>query len=206
MYVRKKPNRSGSTSVVIVDKSGGKIRYLKKIGVSSDEATIAELYIQGKKWIATHCGARDMFNIQAQEEEERQVVDYLLSNIENILLNGTQLILNQVYKIIGFDTINDDILKHLVVARLCQPLSKTGTVDYLKSYFDEDILLYKIYRYLDTLNDTQKEKIKKISVEHTRKILGGWIGLVFYDVTTLYFETDFGDDFRKTGFSKDGSD
>ena len=28
--------------------------------------------------------------------------------------------------------------------------------------------------------------------------------MVFYDVTTLYFETDYGDDFRKTGFSKDG--
>jgi transposase len=27
---------------------------------------------------------------------------------------------------------------------------------------------------------------------------------VFYDVTTLYFETDFVDDLRKTGFSKDG--
>lgn len=27
---------------------------------------------------------------------------------------------------------------------------------------------------------------------------------MFYDVTTLYFETDQGDDFRETGFSKDG--
>jgi len=34
--------------------------------------------------------------------------------------------------------------------------------------------------------------------------LGGTIGLVFYDVTTLYFETDYGDELRKTGFSKDG--
>jgi transposase len=41
-------------------------------------------------------------------------------------------------------------------------------------------------------------------VEHTRKILGGRIGLVFYDVTTLYFESDYGDELRQTGFSKDG--
>jgi len=204
MYVRKKPNRSGSISVVIVDKSGGNTRYLKTIGISSDEKIITELYSQGKKWIAEYGGSHDMFDLQAQEEEERQVADYLLSNIENILLNGTQLILNRVYKIIGFDAIDDDILRHLVIARLCQPLSKTGTVDYLKSYFDEDILLYKIYRYMDKLNDTQKDTIQKISVEHTRKVLGGQIGLVFYDVTTLYFETDIGDDLRKTGFSKDG--
>jgi transposase len=41
-------------------------------------------------------------------------------------------------------------------------------------------------------------------VEHTREILGGKIGLVFYDVTTLYFETDYSDDLRERGFSKDG--
>ncbi|GHT01055.1 hypothetical protein AGMMS49525_00820 [Bacteroidia bacterium] len=43
-----------------------------------------------------------------------------------------------------------------------------------------------------------------ISVEHTRRILGGVIGIVFYDVTTLYFETDYGDDLHATGYSKDG--
>ena len=30
------------------------------------------------------------------------------------------------------------------------------------------------------------------------------IGLVFYDVTTLYFETDHSDELRERGFSKDG--
>ena len=73
-----------------------------------------------------------------------RLTDYLLGNIENILLNGTQLVLNQVFKLVGFDAINDDILKHLVTSRLCQPSSKAGTVDYLKSYFDEDVELHKI--------------------------------------------------------------
>jgi transposase len=41
-------------------------------------------------------------------------------------------------------------------------------------------------------------------VEHTRRILDGKIGLVFYDVTTLYFETDSDDELRKRGYSKDG--
>ena len=64
--------------------------------------------------------------------------------------------------------------------------------------------MYKIYRYLDKLNDRQKDIIQNISVEHTRKVLGGKIGVVFYDVTTLYFETDKGDGFRENGWSKDG--
>ena len=127
-----------------------------------------------------------MFVLHEQQQEEKQVTDYWLSNIENILLNGTQLILNPVYSSIGFDAIGDEILKQLVTARLCQPSSKAGTVDYLKSHFDEDVELHKIYRYLDRLHNTLQEKIQQISVEHTRKILGGQIGLVFYDVTTLY--------------------
>ena len=120
------------------------------------------------------------------------------------MINGAQIIINKVFKIVGFDLINDHILKHLVVSRLTQPMSKAATVEYLKSYFDEDIKLHKIYRYLDKLYNTQKDKIEQISIEHTKKILGGKIGLMFYDVTTLYFESDYGDEIRENGFSKDG--
>jgi transposase len=204
MFIRKKKNRSGTTSVVVVDKSKGGFRELMTIGVSSDENTLSELCVQGKKWIASRTSIQDMFLQEEKQREEKQVTDYFLGNIENILLNGTQLILNHVFRLTGFDAIDDDILKHLVIARLCQPSSKAGTVDYLKSYFDEDIELHKIYRYLDRLHNTQQEKVQQISVEHTRKILGGKIGVVFYDVTTLYFETDYSDDLRERGFSKDG--
>jgi transposase len=57
---------------------------------------------------------------------------------------------------------------------------------------------------MDKLYDSQKEKVQQISYEHTRSILGGDIKLVFYDVTTIYFEIDNEDELRKTGFSKEG--
>ncbi len=203
MFIRKKKNRSGTTSVVVIQKHKGKFNEVKTIGISSDESEIESLCKQGNKWISSFLGNVDIFEKYDKEQEEKQVVEYLLSNIENILINGTQQILNNVFKLIGFDSVNDDILKHLVIARLSQPMSKSATVDYLKSYFDEDVELHKIYRYLDKLYNTQKEKIEQISIEHTKKILGGKIGLMFYDVTTLYFESDYGDEFRENGFSKD---
>ena len=107
MFIRKKKNPSGVISIQVIDKSSGKYKVFKTIGSSSDEKTITELYQQGKKWISTNYGTSDMFILQAQKEEERQVTEYLLSNIENILLNGTQLILNQVFNVIGFNTIED---------------------------------------------------------------------------------------------------
>jgi transposase len=204
MFVCKKKNPSGVVSVQVIDKSNGKYKVVKTVGNSSDACEIEKLYSEGKKWIDVRYGNRDMFAVQAQEQEERQVMDYLLSNVENILLNGTQLVLNRIFRIVGFDLIEDEIFKQLVVSRLCQPQSKVATVDYLKSHFDEDVELYRIYRYLDKLQSSQKDKVQQISVEHTRRIPGGKTGLVFYDVTTLYFETDYGDELRKTGFSKDG--
>jgi transposase len=204
MFVRRKPNRSGRTSVVVVEKRNGKTRYLKTIGVSSDPVEIENLFMQGKRWVSEQTVGRDMFLEQIRQHEEKAVVEGLLNRIEHILINGTQLILNPVYQNIGFDEIHDDILKHLVVSRICQPQSKVATSDYLKSYFDEDVDLNKIYRFLDKLSDTQKDKVQEISVNHTRKVLGGSIGVVFYDVTTLYFETDEDDGLRKKGWSKDG--
>ena len=121
-----------------------------------------------------------------------------------MLINGTRLLLDQVYDSIGFNRIPDEILRHLVIARVSQPRSKLATVDYLKSYYDEDVDLNHIYRYMDKLYNTQMELAQQISVEHTRKLFGGKIGLMFYDVTTLYFETAQTDVLREPGFSKDG--
>ena len=46
--------------------------------------------------------------------------------------------------------------------------------------------------------------MEEITWQHTRRIMEGKIEMVFYDMTTLYFEAADEDDLRKTGFSKDG--
>lgn len=204
MFVRKKRNPSGIVSVQVINKARGGYRVVKTIGSSSDPQIIDTLYQDGQRWISNYIGATDLFEQTNIEQEERQYTENLLSNVEKILLNGAQLILDKVFCCVGFDAIGDQTLKFLTIARLSQPMSKLATVDYLKSYFDEDIQLHNIYRYLDKLYNTQQELIQQISVEHTRKVLGESIGLMFYDVTTLYFETDHVDDLRETGFSKDG--
>ena len=59
----------------------------------------------------------------------------------------------------------------------------------------------RICRYLDKLYKNQKEQIQEISYLHTLQVLSGKMSVVFYDVTTLYFESSQGDELRKTGFS-----
>lgn len=76
MFVRKKNNKSGIVSIQIIDKSTGVYRVLKTIGSSSDTSEVESLYQQGKKWISSHLGERDMFTELEREQEEKQVTDY----------------------------------------------------------------------------------------------------------------------------------
>lgn len=203
MFVRKKKNRSGSVSIVVVDKSRGRFREVRQFGVAHTEAEADALYTQAREWIRRYAGQQTIdFGGGAVASENE--VDMLVNRIDGVSINGTQLLLNRIYDSVGFNRIKDDVLRHLVVARISQPSSKLATTSYLRSYFKEDIDLSRIYRYMDKLYNSQMELVQEISITHTRSILGGSIGLLFYDVTTLYFEAAPKDDMRQSGFSKDG--
>lgn len=203
MYIRKKKNRSGSITVVAVSKARGYYKEVRNFGTAESADEVACLYTKALCWLKAN-GNQLSLDFDDELGREREETARVVDNMDAVLLNGTQLLLNQVYDRIGFNQIPDEILRHLVIARVSQPRSKLATVSYLKSYYDEDIDLNRIYRYMDKLYNTQKELVQQISVEHTRKILGGKIGLMFYDVSTLYFETSKTDVLREPGFSKDG--
>ncbi len=185
------------------------MKELITIGISDNASEIASLEAHAKEWIFKEESRRyprlDLFGEERQScEDELSEVLRVLSRISNILLNGTDLILDRVFERIGFNRIEDEIFRKLVKSRLSYPASKAATVEYLKNHFDEDVDLSKIYRYLDKLSDRQHEVVQDISVSHTAALFGGNIGVMFYDVTTLYFEADYEDDLRKSGFSKEG--
>ena len=116
--VRKKRHRSGNISVVVVSKQSGRYKEVHVVGTSSIPATIDELYQQGVLWISQRTGLPDIFEQHEKEKSDRDNADYFLDNIENILLNGTALILNQVFRLTGFDEIQDQSFRQLVVSRI----------------------------------------------------------------------------------------
>ena len=83
-------------------------------------------------------------------------------------------------------------------------MSKLKTIEYLYRYQGISINIDTVYRFLDKLNNKLKDRVEQITFAHTLKILKGKLSVVFYDMTTLYFEASDEDDLRKTGFSKDG--
>ena len=209
MYIRKKKYPSGNIGIIVVEKINGKMKELVTIGIAKSDDEVETLLSRGYEWIDRERERRhprlDLFGEERKRcEQELMNAKRLLSNITNISINGADLILDRVFDNVGFNRIEDEIFRKLVKARLSYPASKSATVEYLKNQFDDDVSLSKIYRYLDKLSDGQHGIVQDISVGHTLKILGGHIGVLFYDVTTLYFEADYEDELRRTGFSKEG--
>lgn len=199
MFVRKKKNKSGVISIQVIDKSSGKYRVLKTIGSSADAAKVDRLFEDGKQWIKNYTGATEL-----DFTNYRHHTELVLQGLEEISVYGPELLLGKLFDQIGFNQIKDDLFRQLVLARLCHPSSKLRTSDYLSKYQHIDVDVQVIYRYMDKLHKHQKSYVQQISYQHTLEVLGGKISVVFYDVTTLYFEIDNEDVLRKTGFSKEG--
>lgn len=201
MYVRKKKNKSGKVSIQIIDKSSGQYRVAKSVGHSADQTSIEKLLQTARQEMANLTGQQQL---DFSAAEDKQFVDMVMGSIDQVQLLGPELVLGKLFDQIGFGAIEDELFRYLVIARLVYPASKLKTTEYLLRYQGVHIDVDKVYRYLDKLNSKQYGQIQQISYDHTRRILNNNISIVFYDVTTLYFEAADEDDLRRTGFSKDG--
>ena len=141
MYVKKITNRSGSTSVIVASKVKGSYQKLCTIGVAKEETEIEVLRQKGLEWIRRReLEVHPELDLYGEErracESEMEMTERVVSNIDNILINGAELILNRVFDRIGFNRIEDDVFRKLVQSRLSFPASKAATVEYLKNYYD----------------------------------------------------------------------
>lgn len=201
MFIRKKKNKSGTVSVQIIDKSAG-YKVVKTIGSSINGDEISNLVKKARRFIYTNQGNQAVFSF---ETKTNQAIKQFLRQLSNgqIRVIGPELILGTLFDRIGFNVIKEDLFRHIVVARLAYPTSKLKTVDYLYRYQGVKADIDSVYRFLDALNDRYKDTVERIAFEYSKNILGS-IVVVFYDMTTLYFESEDEDDLRKIGFSKDG--
>lgn len=202
MFIRKNRNRSGSISIQIVKKAKRINKVLKTVGIARTKREEELLILLAKTELSHLQGAQSLF-----VDHDDLVVESFVDSISNEQLQivGPELILGRIYDKIGFPVDGScNYFKNLVLCRLVYPGSKLKTISYFKRHLNIDVSVYSIYRFLDDLDTTLKPTIEEITFKHTKEILKGKIGVVFYDMTTLYFEASQEDDFRITGFSKDG--
>src|SRR4030042_6515036 len=202
MFVRKKKNRSGSISVQIIDKAYGTYRVLKTFGSARDKGDIERLYREAIKEIPRLFNQLTLSLFDQEEAQQSHSVENL-SN-DDIRVIGPELVFGRIFDRIGFNQIPELLFRDLVISRITYPGSKLKLVEYLRENRGQVISVYSIYRYMEQISARYKEQVEQIAFNHTKKVLENKISIVFYDMTTIYFESDEEDDLRVRGFSKDG--
>lgn len=106
----------------------------------------------------------------------------------------------------------EDLLKIMVMNRIIEPKSKLGIFNELDYYGfkrideaetdEEGIALQWMYRTLDVLAK-KKEELEKHLYRQRMSLFNSVVDLVFYDVTTLAFETQQTNELLQMGYSKD---
>jgi hypothetical protein len=217
LRVRKKKNKSGSVSIHIIDRANRGYKVVESLGSSKDEKEIEVLYQKALKRVDEL--EKNLFYF-SQESETQIKIKKLLSNLttQNFIPIGDEAIFGTLFNSLQCDKVFEGIknlrkkdekiflFKSLVISRLLYPGSKLELINYL-SYFKniDDIDSDTIYRFLDTIYTTEiKSRIEQCVFNHTKKIMNNIITVTFYDVTTLYFESESEDDLRQIGFSKEG--
>jgi len=212
MFVRKKKNSSGSISVQIIEKVNAKSKLVETIGYSKDLMQVEKLYVKAKQRIEEL--EPNLFSLSNKQEKQDIFKGITNTQIRSI---GDELIFGKLFYELGCDKVFQSIknirkidekvflFKSLVLSRILYQGSKLYLIDYLSYFKHKNMDKEVIYRFLDTIyEDKLKSQIEQCIFEYTNKKMNNTIAFTFYDVTTLYFESESEDDLRRIGFSKEG--
>lgn len=189
-YVRQY-KRGGSTYVQLVFKEGRKISKIIHLGTAHNQIEL-DVLLNKARLLQTDKNQQTLFPVSIQRS------DLLMESTASELLYS--LILNS-YLNIGFDEINDEIFKNLVIARIVEPVSKLDSIRVLEELGIIGISKDQIYRsLLKTTRNNYRETIAQ-KCKEKRQINSH--SILLYDVTTLYFETMLEDEKRISGLSKE---
>ena len=227
MFVRTINQSNGKVSILIVENyrdSSGKVRQQKLRQVATvlpDEVDrfreVAE-YIKVEmekerhpKLFSTETLAEMVISCRNINQEDDTPLPVNLRKLreEARIITGIHDIYGSLYDEIGLSQVfkscpvSKKVMKDIVVARLAKPCSKRSTSDLLEKDFGISISLEKIYRMMDTLTDVRINQIQDICRNHSKELFTEDINVIFYDCTTLYFESFTEDDLRSFGYSKD---
>jgi len=196
--VRRVKTKSGSTAIQVGHYQGKRFILSKHIGSAKEAEKMNELEKLAQEYIQAHSPQlRFTFNPNSDEVLYKRGI-----RSERSRLTTAYDYLSRVYHQVGFDGLSSDVMKHFVMMRVLEPASKLQTLYLLQKYFGIAYKKTTVFRQFDQAADL-KDQAVQAAISYAQTHLGFDFSLVFYDVTTLYFETHQSDEFRLNGFSKD---
>ena len=156
-----------------------------------------------------------------EKEEKREVmVRYSpakqIDKDEQKTFNGGYLFLQQIYHQLGLSKISkvisdkykftynlDSVLSRLVYSRIIFPASKLATCEQSKLFMEQpEFELQHVYRSLEVLAK-ESDYIQSELYKNSLKICDRNKGILYYDCTNYFFETEQEDGLRQYGVSKE---
>jgi len=227
-----------SVQIVHSERINGKVKQkiIKHIGIAYDENELEELKLYANR-LKIELELKSQLPLYSVEEietlekkakeskKEQEIKDNreeyevnLLDLIEeDRVIKGIHDIYGKLYSELGFDKVianptrnvsASKALKEIVMARIANPDSKMGSVEMLEEKFGVNLNLKSVYRMMDKLDDKRIKKLNTLVLNQTKSLLDNKIDVIYFDATTLYFESfteDEGEDaIKKNGYSKDG--
>ena len=195
-YVRTVKTASGATAVQIVWSSRRGSRNIEHVGSAHDEAQVEALKAAAVQRIADGQGELDL-GLDLTEIGSAPLE--IIGSRAGYLWDGLCL----VYEALGLDRAagGDEVFRDLVLARIIEPTSKVDSLRVLAETGIDTVTYRTLTRRLPGYAKASFRAA--LSAACTGHAGLGPASLVLYDVTTLYFETDAGDGFRESGFSKE---
>jgi len=197
MRVRVVSTFPGKCTVQVVSKHHGRLIIHKHIGTFTTDTERELLLKKAHAFIRQQSGQSGLFDLP---------LGFALSDIaitESKPLFVYRL-LSRIYTLLGFSNFSDPLIRDLVIARIYAPTSKRETKEILEDFFNCEYSLKTIYRHLKkSLSLGLKDSFQKSLIAFAKDGLGDSLRLVFYDVTTLYFESVAKEGLKDFGFSKD---
>ena len=153
-------------------------------------------------------------NAAAKQNDSPLMVDLRNLKEEKRIRLGIHQTYGSLFDQIGFNHIvknpsrkkaTIELMRNIVMTRIAQPSSKRHSVHLLENEYGIKADVNAVYRMMDLLDDAAIDKIKKAGYDHTMGLLGGKVNVIFYDCTTLYFESFIEDDLKQNGYSNPDS-
>lgn len=197
-HIRVVKTSSGASAVQVVFYKDRKRIVFKHIGSAKNSQELDSLKLIAHDVINTACLQMTIF----EEPKFNNLLYIDKSEFLGIYYSFLYDSLKQLISIIGFDKIKKHLLLDLVIMRIVEPDSKLRSIELLETYFGIQHRRQEYYESAPKWLDL-KSKIESLVVSFAKQHYSFNFDLLFYDVTTLYFESFDEDDLRKNGFSKD---
>lgn len=197
MRVRIVPTFAGKHTAQVVSKYLGTLTVHKHLGTFRSEVEKQNLLTKAKEYIKAQTGQEELFSIP----QNLQLNNVVITQSRPLFLYR---LLSRIYNLFGFDKYDDSLIRDLIVARVYQPQSKRETKEVISDLFGINYSLITIYRHLKrAIDHNLKGQFQKALINFAKTELNDDLRLVFYDVTTLAFDSHAKVGLKDFGYSKD---